>query len=236
MNVLTGLSWIDAVNADVEFDIAFLDEPDEEVSPYVKDKDIISKLSTLPSGLALQAHYPRIKHFEARDPEGNYALRFAEGARIEGIAYPAQFNGQWCSGYHDGVQGLFPSSLVRLHEPLSDDTLGQQTALTAVAHWDHKIKGSQHRWLSFPKGAKLTNVFFPRENHWCWAGEYKGKSGLFPACFVQLANDKLDPGLVLNRNNPSSAASIRSNTGKSIFRGFSKRRNSTSSAAGSSRS
>jgi drebrin-like protein len=38
--------------------------------------------------------------------------------------------------------------------------------------------------LSFPEGAKITNLEFPDED-W-WFGHYKGASGLFPANYVQL--------------------------------------------------
>ena len=38
--------------------------------------------------------------------------------------------------------------------------------------------------LSFPEGAKITNLEFPDED-W-WFGHYNGASGLFPANYVQL--------------------------------------------------
>jgi drebrin-like protein len=38
--------------------------------------------------------------------------------------------------------------------------------------------------LSFPEGAKITNLEFPDED-W-WYGHYKGDVGLFPANYVQL--------------------------------------------------
>ena len=40
--------------------------------------------------------------------------------------------------------------------------------------------------LSFPDGAKITNVDFPDED-W-WFGQYKGQSGLFPANYVTLSS------------------------------------------------
>ena len=38
--------------------------------------------------------------------------------------------------------------------------------------------------LSFEEGAKIMDLEFPDED-W-WFGHYKGKSGLFPANYVQL--------------------------------------------------
>lgn len=38
--------------------------------------------------------------------------------------------------------------------------------------------------LSFPEGAKITNLEFP-DDDW-WFGHYGGASGLFPANYVEL--------------------------------------------------
>lgn len=220
----------------MDFDIAFLDDPDGEVRAPRYDKDVALKIATLPSAVALKDHRARVSRFQARDPEGSCTLQFAKGARILGIEYPARFEGQWAHGYHDGESGLFPASFTRLHEPTADDSACRTSSLVAVARWDHKVKDSSHRWLYFGKGARITNVSFAFQDHWCWTGEFKGKFGLFPAAFVELVDVK--SGLLSVANNTlSSSASIRSQGSKSLFHssafGFGKRSHSVAGSANS---
>ena len=58
------------------------------------------------------------------------------------------------------------------HQHFSKLTGSVQITLTTLAE------------ISFPEDAKITDVEFPDED-W-WAGEYKGKKGLFPANYVRL--------------------------------------------------
>jgi hypothetical protein len=53
---------------------------------------------------------------------------------------------------------------------------------TATALYDYEA--AEDNELSFPEDATVTNLEFPDED-W-WFGHYKGKSGLFPANYVQL--------------------------------------------------
>ncbi|KAI1436290.1 hypothetical protein GGR50DRAFT_239183 [Xylaria sp. CBS 124048] len=53
---------------------------------------------------------------------------------------------------------------------------------TATAQFDYEA--AEDNELSFPEGAKITNLEFPDED-W-WFGHYKGEMGLFPANYVQL--------------------------------------------------
>lgn len=53
---------------------------------------------------------------------------------------------------------------------------------TAIAQYDYEA--AEENELSFPDGAKVTDIEFPDED-W-WFGHYGGKSGLFPANYVQL--------------------------------------------------
>ncbi|RYP20953.1 hypothetical protein DL765_002490 [Monosporascus sp. GIB2] len=53
---------------------------------------------------------------------------------------------------------------------------------TATAEFDYEA--AEDNELSFPEGAKITNLEFPDED-W-WFGHYKGASGLFPANYVKL--------------------------------------------------
>ncbi|TPX17400.1 uncharacterized protein E0L32_003043 [Thyridium curvatum] len=53
---------------------------------------------------------------------------------------------------------------------------------TATAQFDYEA--AEDNELSFPEGAKITNLEFPDED-W-WFGHYNGQSGLFPANYVEL--------------------------------------------------
>jgi len=99
---------------------------------------------------------------------------------------------------------LFPSNYVELvddgqttpeptparHEPLPMAESAPPAGLpgrsdhgaTATGLYDYEA--AEDNELSFPEGAKITNVEFPDED-W-WSGEHGGRSGLFPANYVQL--------------------------------------------------
>jgi drebrin-like protein len=69
---------------------------------------------------------------------------------------------------------------VEAHQPAA---AAQQSALpTATAQYDYEA--AEDNELSFPEGAKITDVEFPDED-W-WSGSYNGKHGLFPANYVEL--------------------------------------------------
>ena len=53
---------------------------------------------------------------------------------------------------------------------------------TAVTLYDYEA--AEDNELSFPEGARITNIEFPDED-W-WSGEYNHVQGLFPASYVQL--------------------------------------------------
>ncbi|KAL2797506.1 actin binding protein [Aspergillus keveii] len=55
---------------------------------------------------------------------------------------------------------------------------------TAKALYDYEA--AEDNELSFPDGAEIKNIEFP-DDDW-WFGEYRGKTGLFPANYVQLNN------------------------------------------------
>ncbi|TLD04759.1 uncharacterized protein PgNI_09885 [Pyricularia grisea] len=116
----------------------------------------------------------------------------------------------WMGTNSRGERGLFPSNYVELVE---DDDAGaaappppapapapaqapaaapapaapaaqSQAAKgpTATALYDYEA--AEDNELSFPEGAKVMNLEFPDED-W-WFGHYQGKSGLFPANYVEL--------------------------------------------------
>lgn len=94
--------------------------------------------------------------------------------------------GAWCHGYHDGDEGCFLASAIALDPPLMYDMImNRNSRWWTTAKWDHKPNEVNISWLTFKKKDKITNISFPYLDAWCWTGHYKGKWGLFPACFVE---------------------------------------------------
>ncbi|KAI5369424.1 Putative SH3 domain, actin-depolymerizing factor domain, ADF-H/Gelsolin-like domain superfamily [Septoria linicola] len=135
-----------------------------------------------------------------KDEENEIALQ--DGERITNIE---MVDDDWWMGENSkGEKGLFPSNYVELVEGEAGGAVAQEAAVptsqlaqepppgppqpqggslpTATAEYDYEA--AEENELSFPDGAKITNVEFPDEN-W-WSGEYNGKAGLFPANYVQL--------------------------------------------------
>ncbi|KAL4923761.1 putative actin binding protein [Aspergillus undulatus] len=104
-----------------------------------------------------------------------------------------------------GERGLFPSNYVEVigedhgsraeyemqptadsHEPntvaVPTQTPRTQEKFNAKALYDYEA--AEDNELSFPEGAEITSIEFP-DDDW-WLGEYRGKTGLFPANYVQL--------------------------------------------------
>ncbi|KAJ8126184.1 hypothetical protein O1611_g7456 [Lasiodiplodia mahajangana] len=116
----------------------------------------------------------------------------------------------WMGTNSQGETGLFPSNYVELVEDEIVDEIHavaqpspppaavptqptpvaepvpvpatEDVGATATAQFDYEA--AEDNELSFPEGAKITNLEFPDED-W-WYGHYKGDMGLFPANYVQL--------------------------------------------------
>ncbi|KAJ9157605.1 Drebrin-like protein [Pleurostoma richardsiae] len=114
----------------------------------------------------------------------------------------------WMGTNTKGESGLFPSNYVELvddnaapaapaapaaseagvpppppaAEPEPEPAHAAAGSPTATALFDYEA--AEDNELSFPEGATVTNLEFPDED-W-WFGHYGGKSGLFPANYVQL--------------------------------------------------
>jgi len=112
----------------------------------------------------------------------------------------------WMGTNSQGERGLFPANYVELVEgdesgaaddaPLLPSHPSQSqpepaaappqaaggSGPTATALYDYDA--AEDNELSFPENATITNVEFPDED-W-WLGSFNGKSGLFPANYVQL--------------------------------------------------
>ncbi|KAL2261845.1 hypothetical protein VTK26DRAFT_3165 [Humicola hyalothermophila] len=114
----------------------------------------------------------------------------------------------WMGTNARGESGLFPSNYVELveedqaapaapHQPTavspapapapapvaqSEPEPAAAGGTTATAQFDYEA--AEDNELSFPEGAKITNLEFPDED-W-WFGHYQGASGYFPSNYVQL--------------------------------------------------
>ncbi|KAL1603676.1 actin binding protein [Paraconiothyrium brasiliense] len=132
-------------------------------------------------------------------------LELAEGELVTDIDMVDE---DWWMGTNSrGEQGLFPSNYVELVEddgandagagappPLPTHPAAEEeppagppqpagaSGPTATALYDYEA--AEENELSFPEDATITNIEFPDED-W-WLGSYGGKSGLFPANYVQL--------------------------------------------------
>ncbi|KAL5334944.1 hypothetical protein BJX70DRAFT_376629 [Aspergillus crustosus] len=101
-----------------------------------------------------------------------------------------------------GERGLFPSNYVEaiedeqslvepdtpplapstsVPEPVAEPTPARGKP-SAKALYDYEA--AEDNEISFPDGAEIINIEFP-DDDW-WLGEYRGKTGLFPANYVQL--------------------------------------------------
>ncbi|KAL4901009.1 hypothetical protein BDW74DRAFT_170391 [Aspergillus multicolor] len=110
----------------------------------------------------------------------------------------------WLGLNAHGERGLFPSNYVEVienghqirpkHDSLTTDVhapdaiadpapaLESHVKPTAKALYDYEA--AEDNELSFPEGGEIINIEFP-DDDW-WLGEYHGKTGLFPANYVQI--------------------------------------------------
>ncbi|ESU16377.1 hypothetical protein FGSG_09752 [Fusarium graminearum PH-1] len=111
-------------------------------------------------------------------------------ARIVGLSWPPKYLGEWAMGFHDGIQASVPTEILRLDPPPSEQVKIDGTSpVQATAKWkfNHKdkVKGD---WLKFEKDEIITNISWPYQEFWCWSGtNAKGKTGIFPQAFIDVA-------------------------------------------------
>ncbi|KAK5174392.1 actin binding protein [Saxophila tyrrhenica] len=129
-------------------------------------------------------------------------LELRDGDRITNIDMVDE---DWWMGQNPrGETGLFPANYVDIvagsggsgggaaaappppapaqPEPEPEESGGGNAGHTAVAQYDYEA--GEENELSFPDGAKITDIEFPDED-W-WLGSYGGKRGLFPAAYCEL--------------------------------------------------
>ncbi|KAI9740535.1 MAG: hypothetical protein M1834_005116 [Cirrosporium novae-zelandiae] len=159
--------------------VALHDEPEETIE------------SQVPAGnknALVQYDYEKAEDNEIELKEGEYVTNID------------MVDEDWWMGTNaQGETGLFPSNYVELvadeeeqppapaaesappaGPPAPEGTEAQGPTATSLYDYD----AAEENELSFPEGAKILNVEFPDED-W-WFGEYEGKTGLFPANYVQL--------------------------------------------------
>ncbi|KAH8802728.1 hypothetical protein F5884DRAFT_480362 [Xylogone sp. PMI_703] len=166
----------------VDFDINFMTN-NVKTAQYCMAA-IAPKVASRPSAIAVNTHRPKPGTRAYRDSDG---FQFAAGAKIVAITFPEEFDGKWCTGYHDGQRGSFPFTDISLEMPINEDVLMQERSnLVAVAKWEFKQeKTKEGGWLSFKKGDTITNIGYIFQDQWCWSGKNsKGKWGVFPSAFV----------------------------------------------------
>jgi len=160
-----------------------------------KAEPVVPLAAPAAGGLTAIAQYDYEK---AEDNE----LDMTEG---EIITHIDQVDDDWWEGTNSkGERGLFPANYVELQtsgvpaaptqqqetqqaqpEPAQAQqpaAAAQKSGPTATAQYDYEA--AEDNELSFPEGAKITDVEFPDED-W-WSGSYNGKQGLFPANYVEL--------------------------------------------------
>jgi hypothetical protein len=191
----------------VDFDVHFT-TPDPQISQF-SISEVATKVASRASAQVSSTHNPKPTGRNARDPDGQYSLHFAVGAKIVGIVFPDRFAGQWCTGYYDGERGSFPAEKVTLQIPAKEDVvMNSRSTLTAIAKWDFKPRDARDGgWLKFSKGDRLTCIGYTFVDQWCWSGQTsKGKWGLFPSSFVK----ELKDGALVPETRPQTARSASS--------------------------
>ncbi|OJJ43701.1 hypothetical protein ASPZODRAFT_73899 [Penicilliopsis zonata CBS 506.65] len=179
------------------------DEPVEDMGRETAEA-LTGDLVAQPSGIRALVQYDYEK---AEDNE----IDLKEGEFVTDIEMVDE---DWWLGVNiSGERGLFPSNYVEVVEsgrhtpdlstqehkpeleeqslpvptaPSDESTDHGQTTLsngpTATAIYDYEA--AEDNEISFNEGAKIVNIEFP-DDDW-WLGEFEGKTGLFPANYVQL--------------------------------------------------
>ncbi|KAK6958423.1 hypothetical protein Daesc_001223 [Daldinia eschscholtzii] len=166
-----------------DYDLHF---PDPPVASLLPDTATLAKL---PSARAVKSHIKRYGR-DLTDPDGSadQVMKFMEGARIVGIEFPEKWKGKWCTGWHDGQWGSFPTKNVVLESPANRPGANTCTeGMFVTTRWKWEVKDTSTGWLSFDKDETLSNVSWLNQDDWCWYGTKKnGKGGIFPRSYVKL--------------------------------------------------
>lgn len=122
-----------------------------------------ASLGFLPVAIAVKDHFqePGASRLQQPDRETR-PLQFFSGGRIIGVTFPPQWDGKWCSGWHDGTFGAFPAKVVKLELPRRKGMPApekMESRRSGLARWKFKPKaGGNGGWLDFDKGDSITNL------------------------------------------------------------------------------
>ncbi|OJJ53285.1 hypothetical protein ASPSYDRAFT_50789 [Aspergillus sydowii CBS 593.65] len=170
---------------------------DEGQHRSVQDASIV-----VPTGDADSGQIRALVHYDYEKAEDN-EVDLKEGEYVNEIE---MVDKDWWLGLNaQGERGLFPSNYVEIVEDGHQDHTSSETQPAPNAFSPETVTGStvapgsrpkptakalydyeaaEDNELSFPEDAEITNIEFP-DDDW-WLGEYRGKTGLFPANYVQL--------------------------------------------------
>ncbi|KAL6234287.1 hypothetical protein BDW75DRAFT_212607 [Aspergillus navahoensis] len=154
-----------------------------------------------PDGEAGASELRALVHYDYEKAEDN-EVELREGEYVTEIE---MVDKDWWLGLNArGERGLFPSNYVELledgrqsraesdtqpaiahaSETVADPTPTRGSHINPTAKALYDYEAAEDNELSFPEGAEIINIEFP-DDDW-WLGEYRGKTGLFPANYVQL--------------------------------------------------
>jgi hypothetical protein len=112
------------------------------------------------------AKEPARRLFGQRLPyDRSAALELAQGARVTGLSFPPQHQGEWMLGWHDGNWASVPTDIMKLDPPPSSMVrFDSRSLLRAKARWKFSVKDKDKggegklEWLKFDKNEAITNI------------------------------------------------------------------------------
>lgn len=139
-----------------DYDLHFPGSP--ATSPYPDENALVR----FPAAVSLKSHERKYGSRALADPDGSKdgIIQFLAGSRIVGIEFPEKWKGKWCMGWHEGVRGSFPATLVAVEPPdyppeISSSGLAATTRWT----WDKRdFKNTNAGWLSFGLYETIYNI------------------------------------------------------------------------------
>ena len=139
-----------------DYDLHFPGPP--APSPYPDD----AALRSLPAARTIKNHERKYGSRALTDPDGSKEgiVQFFSGSRILGVEFPENWKGKWCMGWHEGVRGSFPASLISLEPPEYPPEIGN-TGLVATTRWTwdkRDFKDTSAGWLSFGLYETIYNI------------------------------------------------------------------------------
>jgi hypothetical protein len=123
--------------------------------------DRAAELSQMPSGVAKDN--ARRMYGQRLLYDRSPALELAAGARITGLTWPIQYQGEWCFGWHDGNWASVPTDIIKLDPPPASMIKYDRTSLIrGRARWKFSVKDKDSKdkieWLKFEKGEIISNI------------------------------------------------------------------------------